>query len=82
MMKGIEKYSQITTLLTLPSFFAKAGAARVPMPSVTLLKEEIMPICSNVAKNFSLRNRFRSGTINPAPKPTMPVGIMNLSIVL
>lgn len=81
MMKGMERYWHIAMLLTLPNLFDNAGATRVPMPSVTLLKAEIMPICSIVAENFSLKNMLKSGTINPAPKPMSPVGIINLSIV-
>jgi len=81
MMKGMERYWQITMLLTLPNLFDNTGATRVPMPNVTLLKAEIMPICSVLAKNFSLKNRLKRGTMNPAPKPMKAVGIINLSII-
>jgi len=71
----------MTMLFTLPHLLESAGATRVPTPSVTLLKAEIMPICSVVAENFRLKNKVKRGTMNPAPKPMRAVGIINLSIV-
>ncbi len=68
-------------LLTLPNLLDNIGARRVPMPSVTLPKAEIMPICSVVAENLSLKNMLKSGTMNPAPKPMIPVGMVSLSMV-
>jgi len=81
-INGIERNSHTAILLTLPNLFDNAGAASVPMPRVILLREEMRPICSSEAENFRLKNRLKSGTINPAPKPIIAVGIINLSIVL
>ena len=68
-------------LLTLPNLPESIGAARVPMARVTLLKADIIPICSVVAENFNLKNKLKRGTMNPAPKPIRAVGIINLIIV-
>lgn len=81
MMNGIERYWHSAILLTFPSLFDRAGAARMPEASVTLLRDEIMPTCSVVAASFSLKKRLKRGTMKPAPKPIIPVDIMNFSIV-
>ena len=79
-MKGIEKYWHATMLLTLPNLLDSNGAASIPMPNVTLPRADITPICPVVALNLNLKNKLKSGTIKPAPKPMRAVGIINLTI--